>query len=473
MRNFFRSIFALLVLVAALPAFADLHDPANSADYLIVTPAAVIQANPWITQLADWRNAHGRTLKDFLFYAYRHWSPPRLKDVFIVGWHDAVPSHIQPDSVVSYHDSTGDHWAHYSSVSDFFYSTDPDSDNHFPLFSIGRLPWDPDSGALWNYYQKVVAYESQTDQEWQRRVQLVADSASDFDFWQDYAEPIANEIQPGYVIERDYLAVPPDNPWHTDRGDIIDDMNAGNYLMVYCGHGGAGIWSATLLLSSLTFDSLTNSPRLPIITASCYDAGMNGNYVLGPIAQSLISNSNGGAIGYLATTDLGWLFAGLQFRTILTRLATSDSVQTLGDIWRTTETEYIRANPGNPWYPATPVEMTIVGCMLLGDPGVRLPARPQTVTQKLGLYPSSLSLSSFPNPFNALTRIQFELNREMNVRLRVMNILGQEVTTLVDGHLPAGSHAIAWNAQDAPSGLYFAVLETAGARHVTKMMLLK
>jgi flagellar hook assembly protein FlgD len=58
----------------------------------------------------------------------------------------------------------------------------------------------------------------------------------------------------------------------------------------------------------------------------------------------------------------------------------------------------------------------------------------------------------------------FELPREMNVQLRLFNILGQEVRLLTSGTLPAGEHRITWDGMDdmgniLASGLYFAQIE--------------
>ena len=59
-----KRVFPLLMAAClALPMFglADLHDPSNSADYMIVTTQELIDQYPWINQLAQWRSNHGRT----------------------------------------------------------------------------------------------------------------------------------------------------------------------------------------------------------------------------------------------------------------------------------------------------------------------------------------------------------------------------------------------------------------------------
>jgi hypothetical protein len=76
-----------------------------------------------------------------------------------------------------------------------------------------------------------------------------------------------------------------------------------------------------------------------------------------------------------------------------------------------------------------------------------------------------------PNPFNPATTIQFSLPRSSFVTLKVFNLLGEEIATLVAQEFKAGNHTVNWNASGAPSGVYFYRLQ-AGAYVETKKMLL-
>jgi hypothetical protein len=87
--------------------------------------------------------------------------------------------------------------------------------------------------------------------------------------------------------------------------------------------------------------------------------------------------------------------------------------------------------------------------------------------------PSSLILSSFPNPFNSTALIRYELPARLLVKLRVCDLLGRAVADLVDGTQSAGPHTARRDAWDVSSGVYFCVL-TAGDRTVTgKLVFLK
>ncbi|MBE0643406.1 MAG: choice-of-anchor I family protein [Bacteroidetes bacterium] len=83
---------------------------------------------------------------------------------------------------------------------------------------------------------------------------------------------------------------------------------------------------------------------------------------------------------------------------------------------------------------------------------------------------------NYPNPFNPSTTIRFSLPAESRISLRVHDLLGRHIATLVDGVLSAGSHAIEWTGNDdagavVPSGLYLYTLR-AGDVSVTRRMLL-
>ena len=83
------------------------------------------------------------------------------------------------------------------------------------------------------------------------------------------------------------------------------------------------------------------------------------------------------------------------------------------------------------------------------------------------------------NPFNADTKISFALPRTDMVKLRVFNVLGQEVVTLIDGMLDANQHDIIWDGTNAQgtlvaSGTYFYRLEIGEVYEKTlRMTLLK
>jgi hypothetical protein len=82
-------------------------------------------------------------------------------------------------------------------------------------------------------------------------------------------------------------------------------------------------------------------------------------------------------------------------------------------------------------------------------------------------------VQNYPNPFNSTTEISFSLLRTGNVTLKVYDVLGRELRTLVDGRLMAGEHQVMWDATGLPSGVYLCPLEAGGMAQTRKMVLLK
>jgi hypothetical protein len=84
-----------------------------------------------------------------------------------------------------------------------------------------------------------------------------------------------------------------------------------------------------------------------------------------------------------------------------------------------------------------------------------------------------LLLSAYPNPFNPVTTISFELARRGNVQLGIYNTNGQLVTTLANDVLDAGAHAIEFDGSGRASGTYFVTLRQAEQLSSAKLVLLK
>lgn len=82
-------------------------------------------------------------------------------------------------------------------------------------------------------------------------------------------------------------------------------------------------------------------------------------------------------------------------------------------------------------------------------------------------------LQNYPNPFNAFTIIGFRLPATGYVTLKLFNVLGREMATLVDGKLSAGEHAIRFDASDWPSGVYYCRLQQGKSVQIQKMELLR
>ncbi|MFI5144298.1 MAG: S8 family serine peptidase [Ignavibacteria bacterium] len=91
-----------------------------------------------------------------------------------------------------------------------------------------------------------------------------------------------------------------------------------------------------------------------------------------------------------------------------------------------------------------------------------------------GEIPKIYSLSqNYPNPFNPATRIEFALPKAGMVKLVVYNVLGAEVTTLINENMQAGYHAVSFNGTNLASSVYFYKLTAGDFTAVKKMLMIK
>ncbi|MFA7288926.1 MAG: T9SS type A sorting domain-containing protein, partial [Melioribacteraceae bacterium] len=103
---------------------------------------------------------------------------------------------------------------------------------------------------------------------------------------------------------------------------------------------------------------------------------------------------------------------------------------------------------------------------LVNDPG--------TSVEDNGIIPSRYELSqNYPNPFNPTTKIVYNIPQEGVVTLKVFNMIGQEVASLVNEIKSAGSHQINFNAKELASGMYIYRIQVGSFTSAKKMLLIK
>ena len=102
------------------------------------------------------------------------------------------------------------------------------------------------------------------------------------------------------------------------------------------------------------------------------------------------------------------------------------------------------------------------------DQGVEVESVPVT-----GRPSSPILYPPCPNPFNNQSVISFSLERAGEVSMRVFDVTGRKVASLVNGHLSLGHHGVVWEASEMASGVYFVRLEAGGFVQTRKVLLVK
>jgi photosystem II stability/assembly factor-like uncharacterized protein len=120
---------------------------------------------------------------------------------------------------------------------------------------------------------------------------------------------------------------------------------------------------------------------------------------------------------------------------------------------------------------STPLPANRIRIIPITEPPPSSPVQEANVGVKV---PTQFKLEeNYPNPFNPVTVIRYQLPVQSLVRLSIFNVLGQEISILVDGFQDAGYKSVQWDASGMPSGVYLYRLKTPNVVEVKKMVLTK
>ena len=319
---------------AAVHYYTDLLDTANVADYIIVTHYDFLNnktSSEWIQDFAEWRVEHNEfdigivkvqdiysyfppadsdslhiPVRDFLVYAYDNWKAPSMPDdhfaycLFIGDW-DYVPTKLYT----------------YPLNSEIWLAA---NEEYFRNFSggwgeeimLGRLPVkETRVQDLVTVAQKTINYESEPDTgNWRRRGFLIA--GDDFDYYVTLSKPYFTDINYDTLVTC-YSQIQNDSQF---RAAIDNNLNAGEILTSYYGHGGpTGWWGREMgaHYSSLRVKKLKNGSRLPVVLSfSCFTAMFQWDHPFYDSTHSFPADTsfgehflikqNGGAVAFYGAT---------------------------------------------------------------------------------------------------------------------------------------------------------------------------
>jgi hypothetical protein len=126
------------------------------------------------------------------------------------------------------------------------------------------------------------------------------------------------------------------------------------------------------------------------------------------------------------------------------------------------------------WFPAQKVTWLAQRTAEYAQIQTALDGAVPAAVKNINALPAEYTLhQNYPNPFNPSTTISFSLPYSAGASLRVFDMLGREVATLVNGYTTSGTHEIQFNATNLASGVYFYKLTSGNITKIEKMMLLK
>ena len=456
--------------------FAQLRDSTNQADYIIITPSQFVNT---LRPFTEWRQKRFNvkvaelqqiydefpdstkpySIRDFVSYALTYWNNPKPQYVLLVGGGKLLPSYVVPSDfsrATAYNEDSVsiDEWY---SVNLYEPDTKPDVD-------IGRLPVYNEQ-ELNNIILKTIRFEDSLSIENYPIDFLFLTDKTDSVLFEENANEFINTNLP-LSFSKETIFAGEDSSIQITREHLFNALAKGTLFFSYYGHGAPDKWSRYKIFAYGDQDSL--SPNgLPFIltSAACeqpFDPPNDSS-----IVRSLLLSSDNGTVASVNSTGLNLLWEGADFLTKLYNNIFSSPDHIIGNAVLQTKL--------NLEYDNSPQSSIARRYTLLGDPALKIPLGIIAhVADKPGNNPGSYSLAqNFPNPFNPTTTIRFSIPEESFVIIKVYDITGKEISTLVNERKTAGNYSVVFNASGLPSGVYLYRMQTGIYMSTKKFILLK
>lgn len=474
--------FALVLMFACESVGSNLKDSKNQADYIIIAPTSYY---PIVEKLAAFRHekngfstmvvnidsimgqfktsvSSDTALKNFIQFTLNNWSNPKPQYFLLAGNINVIPSH--PDSETLSLQGAFDTLL----MIDQWFVEGPVT-NGVPEIKacLGRLPaWD--STDLNVMVDKTIKYETDTAGTWCNRAISLADyREEDGDLFEYDARELRAYLDSLWT-DTVSVDVRGDSPNHLDTTGFVNLWSHGAAIVSYLGHADEVQFSYSRYFTTWSIDSLTNSDRLPVcLLGGCdlvFDTGPDV-----PISTHLLQSKGGGAVAVISSEGLNYEQSTVFFYESMVRLMINRPDDPIGKAYENAAVDA--------WWPELSQRFTF-----LGDPAltVKHSAIPTLVASNPAQPATFVLEQNYPNPFNPGTTISYRLPTSSPVSLRVYDVLGREVRTLVNERQTAGSHSLTFNASGLPSGVYFYRLQVKDPARGTgtytatkKLMLLK
>jgi hypothetical protein len=446
----------------------------TQADYVIITPLRYVSTMQPLAAFRQVRNGFtvatittediynifgqgippDSAIRDFIAFTLSGgWMDPKPQYFLLAGNVNAVPSHKEPGMILPptiYEDSVH--------IDQWLVEGVPDTTFPRPVVAIGRFP-AVDSTGLAAMVTKTIAYESSTDTSWVGRTLIAADYDTDVGYlFEQVAQTMQQHLAP---IWRDTLTahVRQSSPMHRTKQQFRSVWNQGVAIVSLLGLANWMQFSRSAYFTTWDVDSLADHSPAAFFTMES-DQRFERSDTLA-IASSLLAAEHKGAVATLA--PCGLIFASINqnfFGAVFQEMVNNPNRpigKILLDVKRaSSERIYLR-------------RQTLLGdpALVVKSPLVTGVVHPPAVPSKFVLY------QNYPNPFNPTTTIVFSIPRRSTVSVKVFDLLGRELETLLSGQLEAGTFSVQWNAQNASSGVYFYKLQADGYVETKRMLLLK
>jgi len=449
----------------------DLRDTTIQADYVFVTPPEYLST---IEPLAAFRVDHNEfsvamaltdsiysqfgqeipadsAIREFATFALMNWQEPVPQYFLLVGNVNTLPSHKEPGFEFIDEDSI--------MVDQWFVEGVADTVSFIhPAAAVGRFP-AIDISQLETMVTKTLPYETLINTPWVQRSIVVADYDPNIGSiyesiafaWNDSLAHIWNDTVTVHVRET--------SPLHRTVEEFLDLVAEGAGWVSLLGYNEWYFFSKSMYFTTWDVDSLENYDLLPLwILESSQRFERTDTFAVG---MNLMQLSRRGAVAVLSPTGhiflLDFTSFALDFISEMVEYPTRSIGSNLLSVKRRRQGHSTRITT------------------LLGDPALVI-HNPTTTVPPAPPLPENFTLhQNYPNPFNPETSISIEIPRSSRVSLKVHDILGREIATVVNETLPAGTHTYKIDSRKLhlSTGVYFYRMHADGATYTRKMIVLQ
>ncbi len=477
--NLFTAIikYFIIILFIISSSFAQLKNENNQADYIIIT---VSQFDSTLQNFVKWRSKNNlkikiankediysefpessgqQSIRDFVSYALTYWQNPKPKYVLLAGGTKFIPSYKVPSSFATYQPDSED------SVSlDQWYVINKYEPGTLPDAAIGRFPVNTET-ELKNIIAKTIFVEDSLSENSYSKDFLILTDKKDSSLFHSLANDfISSAIPQNYSVDSIFTGYNLD--LINSRKHLLEGMNNGCMFFNYFGHGAPEKWS---FYNLFTYENvpLLEKNKMPFIfsAAACsQNFDIQGDSCL---VKKLLVYPKGGAVASFASSGLNLAYlASVTVKKFFNTIFKNPGI-TIGeavlDTWKSLNYSY------------TTNDATIRRYTLLGDPALKIPFRAIAAVKNIpASFPDKFVLEqNYPNPFNPSTKIQYNIPERCFVSIKVFDVLGREVKTLVNDFKNPGTYSVEFLYNNLSSGVYFYRMETNSGDGVTKFVSMK
>jgi hypothetical protein len=458
-------IFLFVFLFISSQSFSQLKNSLNQSDYIVIT---VEQFEHAFDQLREIRESEGfkvytillkdiesefpsvkssESIRDFISYALTNWHDPKPKYILLAGDIEFIPS-IRIASIFP---------TLVDSVSvDSYYAINKYENDIIPDIAIGRIPINNINEA--NIVTEKIKLFERNKNVYPQDLVLLADwSKNEGAVFNNMADNLIEDFNGSNWKINKHSAFE-DTVFVNVKDKFINALNVGTMFVNYLGHGSYYQWSNGNLFDIYDIENLTNE-NFPFITTSISCDYLFDQQNDSTIAEGLIFGKDKGAVASIGSSGLNYASSGYGFISEFYKQIRTNNFGRIGDhllnVQQKLTDEYSKR------------------FTLLGDPAMTIQTKLIAGNVDIKIPDSFVLHQNYPNPFNPKSIIKYEISKTGYVTLGVYDILGKEITTLVNEIKSPGYYEVIFNGANLSSGTYFYRLQTGEFFSSKKMSLIK